>query len=293
MFKLRELVRNKRAFDKSLGIRYRIKRVPRMQHPVALEAEYARYIKSVVEFTAGELRKELLPRLPFILRSAGSSRSDAYTDDLNEIIRTVRATVGEQFSDEQIRHAIRARGVRVADWNRKQMTRVLASALSIDVYSSAPWLAAELNGFVHTNAALIESIPRDMLREAEIRIQTGIRQGMRVEELTNIIEERYRPSTAAEKAGVVKRASNRAELIARDQVGKFNGDLNRMRQTGLGIEKYRWRTVRDERVRPFHSDLEGTVQRWDSPPVVSSDGRRAHPGEDYQCRCQAEPVLDF
>lgn len=284
MFKLRELVRNKRAFDKSLGIRYRIKRVPRMQHPIALEIDYAKYLRSIVEATAEGLRRELYPRLPFLLRSAGASRRDAYTDDLNEIIRAVRATVGDQFTDEQIRHAIRSKGIRVADWNRKQMTRVLSAALSIDVYTAEPWLTAELNGFVHTNAALIESIPRDMLREAEIRIQTGIRQGMRVEELEAQIEGAY---------GVNKKASNRAELIARDQVGKFNGDLNKMRQGSLGIEKYTWRTVKDERVRPFHADLEGTTQRWDSPPVVSADGRRAHPGEDYQCRCQAEPQLDF
>lgn len=284
MLKLPALVKNKRAFERTMGAKYRIKRVPRMQHPIALEIGYAKYLKGIVTFVERQIAEKLFPRLPFLIRSASIHRTDAYTDDLNEIFRTIRSTVGDQFTDEQIRHAIRAHGLRVADWNRKQMTRILSAALSIDIYSAEPWLAAELNGFIHENVSLIESIPRDMLREAEIKVSAGIRQGLRVEELEKQIQSKF---------GVNEKASNRAELIARDQVGKFNGDLNHMRQTELGIEKYIWRTVKDERVRPYHADLEGTIQRWDDPPVVSKDGRRAHPGEDFQCRCQAEPVLNF
>jgi SPP1 gp7 family putative phage head morphogenesis protein len=279
-----QLVENRRRVARATGERYRIRKAPRMQHPVAFESEYGRYIRSIVEFTAARIRDLLFPRIPFLQRSASVTRGDAYTDDLNEIFRTIRATVGAQFTDEQIRRAIRDRGLKIADWNRRQMTAVLASALSVDVYFSEPWLAGELNGFVHTNVELIKSIPQDQLRDAEIRVGSAIRSGARVGEIEDQIQGEF---------GVNAKASNRAELIARDQVGKFNGDLNRMRQKELGIEEYVWRTVRDERVRPYHAELEGTSHRWDDPPVVSRDGRREHPGGDYQCRCQAEPKLDF
>jgi SPP1 gp7 family putative phage head morphogenesis protein len=284
VIKLPLLVKNRRAIAKQIGEKYRIKRISRLQHPIAQEVEYAKFLKSIAQFTTKQIKTILFPRIPYLIRSATATRTDAYTDDLNEIFRTIQATVGEQFTEEQIRHAIKARGLSIADWNRKQMTRILSSALSVDVYTSEPWLLTELNGFVHTNVGLIESIPRDQLREAELRVGQAIRQGLRVGEIEAQIEGEF---------GVNKKAVNRAELIARDQVGKFNGDLNHLRQTELGIEKYKWRTVRDERVRPFHADLEGTIHRWDEPPVVSRDGRRAHPGEDYQCRCQAEPILDF
>jgi uncharacterized protein with gpF-like domain len=32
----------------------------------------------------------------------------------------------------------------------------------------------------------------------------------------------------------------------------------------------------------------GTTHRWSAPPLVG--GRRLHPGEDFNCRCWAEPI---
>jgi hypothetical protein len=46
---------------------------------------------------------------------------------------------------------------------------------------------------------------------------------------------------------------------------------------------YIWRTRNDGKVRSSHADREGRVFSWDGPPVGG------HPGEDYNCRCTAEP----
>ena len=48
---------------------------------------------------------------------------------------------------------------------------------------------------------------------------------------------------------------------------------------------YIWRTRRDNRVRSVHADREGQVFSWDNPP------EGGHPGEDYGCRCTAEPYV--
>ena len=45
--------------------------------------------------------------------------------------------------------------------------------------------------------------------------------------------------------GVNKR---RAELIDRDQKSTLTGALNQKRQESIGIDKYIWRTVKDNRV---------------------------------------------
>jgi GNAT superfamily N-acetyltransferase len=45
-------------------------------------------------------------------------------------------------------------------------------------------------------------------------------------------------------------------------------------------------------VRDMHDELEGTEHAWDDPPVTDKYGNRNHPGEDYQCRCVAVPILD-
>ncbi|MFH4293788.1 minor capsid protein, partial [Acinetobacter baumannii] len=75
----------------------------------------------------------------------------------------------------------------------------------------------------------------------------------------------------------------RARLIASDQMGKINGQINQARQLSMGVETYTWQTAKDERVRPDHQYKQGKTFRWDSPP----DG--GHPGQPIRCRCTALP----
>ncbi len=97
--------------------------------------------------------------------------------------------------------------------------------------------------------------------------------GLRVEDLKEQLRER----------GDVTEA--RAELIARDQTLKLNGAITEIRQKEAGVDSYVWSTSLDERVRPEHASLEGQTFAWSSPPSVG------HPGEDFQCRCVAVPVI--
>lgn len=46
---------------------------------------------------------------------------------------------------------------------------------------------------------------------------------------------------------------------------------------------YIWRTRGDQNVRPEHARNNGKTFAWDSPPDTG------HPGEDFGCRCEAEP----
>ena len=140
MLKLPELVRNKKMYSRSSGIKYRIKRVPRLQHPIAFEIDYAKYLKSIVQFTDNQITTKLTPRIPYLIRSASIVRGDSYTDDFNEIIRSIKATVGEQFTEEEIIKAVKVRGLKISDWNRRQLTSALSSALSVDIYLNEPWL---------------------------------------------------------------------------------------------------------------------------------------------------------
>lgn len=51
-------------------------------------------------------------------------------------------------------------------------------------------------------------------------------------------------------------------------------------------ERYVWRTRGDGKVRLEHRRNEGRIFRWDDPPDTG------HPGEDYNCRCEAEPYYE-
>lgn len=61
---------------------------------------------------------------------------------------------------------------------------------------------------------------------------------------------------------------------------RLKQSLDEKRQRNFGMEFYVWRTVGDDKVRDAHAALNGKLCRWD-------EGIR--PGEDYGCRCYAEP----
>ncbi|MET0155021.1 MAG: phage minor head protein [Rickettsiales bacterium] len=49
-------------------------------------------------------------------------------------------------------------------------------------------------------------------------------------------------------------------------------------------QSYIWRTEEDDKVRLSHAINDGKIFSWNNPPAIG------HPGEDYNCRCWAEPL---
>ena len=131
-------------------------------------------------------------------------------------------------------------------------------------------------------------------RKANVDLITNASADM-LEKIRSTLEanEGQRPETIRDRlmdiGGISKR---RGILIARDQVGKLNGQLVEHRARAAGLRKYRWSGALDERERPMHLDLEGQVFSWDDPPVTNENGDRNHPGSDFQCRCVGLPFLD-
>lgn len=51
--------------------------------------------------------------------------------------------------------------------------------------------------------------------------------------------------------------------------------------------RYIWHTQEDDKVRSSHAANNGRIFSWDEPPATG------HPGEDFNCRCWAQPVDDY
>jgi SPP1 gp7 family putative phage head morphogenesis protein len=85
----------------------------------------------------------------------------------------------------------------------------------------------------------------------------------------------------------------RARLIARDQTVKHNAAVRQETARSLGVTRYVWRSSGDEAVRLFHKKLNGETFSYADPPVTDAYGHRNNPGEDYNCRCVDEPVIDL
>lgn len=74
-------------------------------------------------------------------------------------------------------------------------------------------------------------------------------------------------------------------LVARNVAMAARSELSAAAATSLGVSRFRWRTRRDDRVRPTHAALEGQV--FDVGAGAPGVGL---PGREYGCRCSMEPV---
>lgn len=278
---LAPFIEAKRKMAEFENRKYRIRKPARQPYPLAIERGYARRLSEMVDILNGLIERYLLSSLEMVVGEAKTIRADDYMDTLDSIVETVREEFGDRYPEAEIRAMAAGPATSLSDFNRGQLTRILSNALGVDVFFTEPYLEAEGKRFISENVDLITSIPRDHLREVRMTVTNAIAKGQTTRETIKEIKKRW--------GDVLKdKPKNRARLIARDQSGKFFGRMNQLRQTELGIGDYRWRTVKDERVRPSHREKDGKIFSWSKPP--SDTG---HPGEDYQCRCIAEPVLDI
>jgi SPP1 gp7 family putative phage head morphogenesis protein len=276
---LQTLIEQKKRFAKFTGERYRIKKPAAIGYPVALEIGYRKKVRDTALLLTSLIEKHLMPNLAGLINEAKGERFDDYTDTLDRIVDTIKTEYGETYNEETIRRLASDQANVVSNSHRNRLTRILSNSIGIDVFLTEPYLATTLNAFTKENVALIESIPTDQLREVQQTVNQAIRSGKTTKDTEKAIRQRW--------GDVLKdKPKNRAELIARDQNGKLFGQLNHLRQTELGVQKYIWRTVRDARVRGSHADKDGKTFSWNKPPFDTG-----HPGEDFQCRCWAEPIL--
>lgn len=264
------LVRRLKAFKLARPRR----RIARPIQPNAIRLEYFKAILRIALDPARDaVARELLPELGAILAERGDAeREDAGGKRVNASMDKITKGFWEAtFHPREAEALATLAADRTNQFQKRQFDRQVRSGLGIDVFIREPDLAALTEDFVAENVALIKTIPNQYFDDIEKIVTAGVRQGKRHEEIARDIQARYQV------------AENRAKLIARDQVGKFYGDLAKARQEDLGVTKYVWRTVNDNRVRSEHHVREGKTFSWAHPP---SDG---HPGNAINCRCYAEP----
>lgn len=257
------------------GGRRRRRRQPRWAYPHQAERRYARALTGLVDHLQAEFLRLVFPRLEALsleARAMKPIRQDAWPESLASILANYRITL---LSSRPSRERM-AQGIAedAAEFNRAQWHRILNAVMGVDLVQQEPWIQNELKAWTQENAALITSLEGDAIKEVETWTMRGLRTGQRHEEIREKILERFEVS------------QSRAALIARDQVSKLNGNLTQGRQTDLGVTHYFWRVTDDDRLRETHNANRDKRFAWDSPPA-----RTGHPGDDFQCRCNAEPDL--
>ena len=289
------------------------KYVPRF--PESAERDYIRFVQSYVQKEFKAQIQDFMPELMQILteaektqpranqkftgRTDAKDKSKENAKERARLRRELLAAVMVKLDDwfERLKGAlktnlnvyeIRSRLNRIANASRKltvkEWKKAIGKTLGINLledYFDGDFYAEAIERWINENVDLIVTIPTDSLDNMKKIILDTYLSGKPITAIVKEIEHNYSVTKA------------HARLIARDQMGKLNCQITRHQQLSCGVRKYKWRTAKDSRVRDTHKALEGRIFDWDNPPVVDRNGRRCHPGQDYQCRCIAVPVFEF
>lgn len=117
------------------------------------------------------------------------------------------------------------------------------------------------------------------------KVATATMAGNRFESMVDSIQSSYKVSQA------------KAKFLARQETNLFTAKLKEERYTAAGVMEYRWTCVAgspDHPVRDDHKALNGKRFFFNDPPVTNTrTGARNNPGEDFNCRCVARPIVKF
>lgn len=120
--------------------------------------------------------------------------------------------------------------------------------------------------------------------ELREKIKKSALKGHRYEEIIRDIQRSY---------GV---SQNKAKFLARQETSLMMTSFKESRYLSAGVGEYKWQCVigsPNHPVRPLHKKNNGKIFKWSDPPVVNEKGDRKNPGQDYNCRCAARPIVRF
>jgi len=297
------LLRNKLASSKG-RLRSPTKQI---NYPDTLERKYFSMLARLVRSFMVPVKQMVEKNYPEWTRTLPPLRKDA--DDLHSLNSLMLDLQKEILStpDNATRRgtlaAIQSFGEEIEGFNAKQMGEFIKMAIGEAFHPEEPWIAQNVRAWAQNNYTLIKTLTDKTIARVNEQVTTAVREGRPWIEVRDMIERTQEVST------------NHAKLIARDQIGKLNGELTKARNKEAGISLYIWRTSRDERVRgyagpgakypdaiPSHWAMEGKLCRWDDATLMSEDGGKTwvqrpylapvvHPGEAIQCRCVSTPYL--
>ncbi len=299
--------------------------MPRKLWPTAVEEQYARELRGLTVQAVAPTLARVVSSMPDLVNAAKRrlthdvAPSSSLRRDAGEVKAMLDKAYEEIMSRMQVRELAQLahrHALMVSGHNQKQLGRQLEAAFGVKVDIPNTKTPNTIDAFIDQNVSLIidnvdrmvGSIEKDITRIlASTRLDAVVRQALPALENVRLIVNRPEDFDATQLAAAITRnvqlggstrelaeeierrfdfTKDHAEFIARDQVGKLNGQLDAQRAQSIGASRFTWRTVGDERVRDEHADRDGEVYDYDDSP----DGEL--PGEPINCRCSAEPVLD-
>ena len=290
-------------------------------YPFAIERNYARYIKKIMKQFTSITVEEMKPLLKTWKIENKKLLEDDAIDDLERINKEFKETQNFIFVENELslRVDLGLTALSVGEFNKKQHMKTMKQALGFVYETFEPWEDPLIKQWVFENVNLIKGLSDDYIKKINQTVMNAFNTGQTAESLARELTKINNEFATGRRALVTKdgkpvltksgkpkfrRVQSRADLVARDQIGKLNGQYTKKRQTDVGVDKYIWNTSGDARVRTKHAAMNGKLCMWDDSSVYSVDGGKSwisrssiggielHPGMDVQCRCGAEAFWD-
>lgn len=232
-----------------------------------------------------------LSKIPNDILFAISSSEVFFKEKITKIVRRLAHILPAEISDHVKTADIFDQTLWKADKDFKETLKgiTVAPELTDDQ-------RAKIAGEWQNNMNLwIKDFTEKEIVDLRTKIQDSILSGNRYESLVQTIKSSY---------GVTSR---KAKFLARQETNLLLAKFKESRYTDAGVNEYIWGCVHMPKdkspsqhtpgnVRYSHGVLEGKIFRWNNPPVTTAPGepeRRNNPGQDYNCRCFARPVVRF
>lgn len=139
---------------------------------------------------------------------------------------------------------------------------------------------------------------KDWTQKEVVKLRKDIREsvyaGNRNEAVVKIIKDSHQTSI------------KKAKFLARQETRLLLTKFKQTRYEDAGVNEYKWAISNNPiapspnapwikgQVRHDHGVLAGKTFRWDTPPITNTlTGARNNPGQDFNCRCFAIPIVKF
>lgn len=213
--------------------------------------------------------------LPVDILEAAAEYGKAAKDLHDEVMRAldeVQSNLEKSVSD----NPVDARPT--VDRADDKFSKKFGDALGIDALSDSA-RASLAKKYSDNLKPYIRDFSDEMVADLRAMVTENAKKGYRFDHLVTRIQNRYDVS------------QSKAEFLAQQETSMYVSQARQVRFGEVGITRYVWDTAGDSRVRPEHKKLNGQIFEYSKPPVVDASGRRANPGEDFRCRCVANPIL--
>jgi SPP1 gp7 family putative phage head morphogenesis protein len=220
-------------------------------------------------------------KVPPSVRAAAHMAEEAMKKVHDELLRRLAETEGklDALVDEKVNRRTLNATV-MLDKVAKRDKKAYGDALGVDELDEAAKERLAHDYAENVKPNIKKFVSEDILK-LRAMIEKNANEGWRFDRLVSRIEHNFKGVTPA-----------RAQLIARTETSIYVSKVRQSRFEQVGVTEYIWRTAGDSRVREDHRSLNGRRFFYAHPPIIDErTGERGNPGETYNCRCTAQPIL--